>query len=175
MCTTSRSWESPKEANGSGLDSGREEFDRLGGRHRFDVPGFEAEHADAGHELALELGVVEIGRDHAAVRDFAGRGDRELHDHLALQLRQLAQRTAVERIDRGLVAVEDDLDLLAAARGPAARPGAARRGPRVADLVRKRRHRRAGRVTLEVAGAAAEAGREISGIDAAAADAGAGR
>src|SRR5688572_23190564 len=160
MCTTRRPLGSPKEANGSGLDSGRKEFDRLGGRHRFDILGFEAEHADAGYQLALELRFVELGGEYATVRDRARRGDRELNDHLALQLRQLAQRTAVERVDRGLVAVEDDLDLLAAARGPAARPGAARRGPRVADLVRKRRHRRAGRVTLEVAGAAAEAGRE---------------
>ncbi len=112
---------------------------------------------------------------HAAVRDLARRGDRELHDHLALQLRLLAQRPAVERVDRGLVAVEDDLDFLAAARGAAARAGAARRGPVVADLVRERRHGGARRVTLEVAGAAAEARRELAGVDAAAADAGARR
>ncbi len=103
-----------------------------------------------------------------------GRGDRELHDHLALQFRLLAQRPAVERVDRGLVAVEDDLDLFAAARGPAAGAAAARR-PVVADLVGERGHGRAGRMPLEVAGPAAESRRELAGVDAAAADAGARR
>src|SRR5687768_12023476 len=133
MCTAARpcGWQ---EANGSRLASGREEFDRLGGRHRFDIPGVEAKHADAGDELAFELHVAEFGGDDAAVGDLARRGDRQLDYHLALQLGLFAQRPAVERVDRGLVAVEDDLDLLAAAGGAAARTCPARLRAIVSDL-----------------------------------------
>src|SRR5215510_11548850 len=123
MCKAGPSrWQEP---NVSRLALGREEFDRLGRGHRLDVLVLEAEHADARDQLAFQLRVVELGRDDAAVGDLAARRDRQLHDHLALQLRLLAQRPAVERIDRRLVSVEDDLYLLAAARGLAARAGAA--------------------------------------------------
>src|SRR6516225_8878599 len=40
--------------------SGREEVDRLGGGDRLHVLGVEVEHANARHQLLLELGVVEL-------------------------------------------------------------------------------------------------------------------
>ena len=76
--------------------------------------------------LLLELRIVQLAGDDAAHGHFARGRDGEFQHHLALQLRLLAQRTAVQRVDRALVAVEDQLDLLAAARGLAAVAGARR-------------------------------------------------
>ena len=49
-------------------------------------------------------------------QDVARGRDRHLEHHLALQSRVVAQRAAVERVDRRLVAIEDELDLLAGTR-----------------------------------------------------------
>ena len=71
-------------------------------------------------QLLFELGCLQLGRDDAAADDFARRRDLQLDDHLALQARLFAQRPVVEGVDRALVALEDQLDLLDRARGLAA-------------------------------------------------------
>src|SRR2546430_11984182 len=51
--------------------------------------------------------------DDAAHGHLTGWGDGELEHQLALQLRIIAQRPGVQAVDSSLVAVEDQLDLLA--------------------------------------------------------------
>src|SRR2546430_14689215 len=65
--------------------------------------------------------------DDAAHGHLTGWGDGELEHQLALQLRIIAQRPGVQAVDSSLVAVEDQLDLLARAGGlaPATATGGA--------------------------------------------------
>src|SRR6185369_15850508 len=58
----------------------------------------------------------ELARDDAQVGDRARRRDRELQDDLALQARLVAQRAVVDRVDRALVALEDETHVLDRAR-----------------------------------------------------------
>src|SRR4029077_5684373 len=71
-------------------------------------------------DLALELRVLQLARDHAAHGHFAGRRDGELEHQFPLQLRVVAQCARIEAVNASLVAVEDQLDLLTRARGLAA-------------------------------------------------------
>src|SRR5690348_16684432 len=100
--------------------SRREEVDGFRCRNLFHVLGFEAEQLHPRNDLLFQIRVVQLARNDLAVGDVARWRDRELQDQLALQLRLLAQLAAVESIDCTLVAVEDQLDLLAGARGLAA-------------------------------------------------------
>src|SRR5690606_9449426 len=95
--------------------SAREEVDRLRRRDRLDVPRLELEQHHALHELLLEVRIAELRGHDLAGRHASVRRDREAEHDLALERRVLAQCAIVERIDRALVAVEDALDLLAAA------------------------------------------------------------
>src|SRR3954470_7403511 len=97
-----------------------EEIYRLADGEWFDVGRLEADQAHARHDLLLELRIVELARDHATHGDLACRRDGEFQHQLALQLRLVAQRAAIERIQRALVAIEDDLDFLARTRRLAA-------------------------------------------------------
>ncbi len=56
---------------------GREEIDWLGGRDRFNVPGFEAEHAYSLYQFALEFRVAQFTRYDFAKRYFARGCDRQ--------------------------------------------------------------------------------------------------
>ena len=58
--------------------------------------GLEVEQPHHGDDLALEVRIVQLARDHAAHGDVAGRGDRELQHQLALQLGVVALRARVE-------------------------------------------------------------------------------
>src|SRR5262245_46450902 len=88
--------------------SGREELDRLGGRHRRDVAAREPEHLDPRGEFALELGVAELARDDPAIRDLTGWRNRDLEHDFSLQRRLVAKCARVDRVDRRLVAVEHE-------------------------------------------------------------------
>src|SRR5215471_15673519 len=114
----------------------REEVDRLGGSDGVDVLGIETEQAHQRDDLALELGVLELARDYAAHGDLAARGDGELQHQFPLQLGVVTQRTGIQAVDASLVAIEDQLDLLARAGGlaaAAARGGSARIEARFGD------------------------------------------
>src|SRR5580704_6313950 len=98
-----------------------EEVDGLRRGDGLDVLWLEAEQLYPQHDLALKLRIVELARYQPAHRHLARGRNRELQNELALQLRPLAQRAAVEGINRALVAVKDELNLLARARRFAAR------------------------------------------------------
>src|SRR5690606_36158870 len=152
--------------------SAREEVDRLRRRDRLDVLRLELEQYHALHELLLEIRIAELGGDDLASRHASVRRDRQAQDELALERRVLAQRSAVERIDRTLVAVEDALDLVPAARRPIGRA----RGGRRAARGRERRDRALDlrrRAAREPAAAGVAA--QCRGVDAAAAAPGARR
>src|SRR5262245_50531955 len=100
---------------------GREEVDRLAHGEWFDVRRLEAELPHARHDFLLELGIVELTRNHAHVGDLTRGFDPELEHEFALQLRLVAQRTAIDVVQRTLVAIEEQLDFLARTRGLAAR------------------------------------------------------
>src|SRR5690348_10067645 len=108
----------------------REELDRLRGRDRFDVARLELEQQHALHELALEIRIAELGRDHLAGSYTAVGCNRETQDDPALQRRVLAQRAVVQRVDRAFVLIEHALDLLTAARALPALAAALRRAAR---------------------------------------------
>src|SRR6516165_8615105 len=101
-------------------NSGREEVDRLGGGDGIDVPGVETEQAHKCDDLALELGVLELARDHAAHGYLAARSDGELQHQFPLQLGVVPQRAGVQAVDAPLVLIEHQLDLLARAGSLAA-------------------------------------------------------
>ena len=82
------------------------------------------------------------------------------------ELRLLAQRAAIERVQRALVAVEHDLDFLARARSLAAVAGALHAAAGVRIETRAVLNLRRG-VRADGAGAAAEAARHVGGVDAA--------
>src|SRR4051794_7008470 len=92
-----------------------EEVDRLGRRDGLYVASFEAEGLHSRHQLAFQLLIVQLAGNDPAVRDLTRRSNRDLEHHFAFQLGAVAQRAAVEGIDRTLVAIEDQLDLFAAA------------------------------------------------------------
>ena len=95
---------------------GGEELDRLGRRHGRDVAGLEAEHPHARNELALELGSLsslETTRQSVTSPDGAMVTSRTT---LPCRRRLVTQGPAVERVDRRLVAIEDELDFLARVR-----------------------------------------------------------
>src|SRR6185437_14343561 len=103
-----------------------------------------------------------LARDHTAHGHFAVRRDGELEHQLSLQLRVVAQRARIEAVDTTLVAIEDQLDLLARARGLA--PAPARGGPagieaRLGDAGAHRRGLVAGERARPAAEAAAGIGR----------------
>src|SRR5690348_11150462 len=79
-----------------------------------------------------------------------------------------AQLPAVERVDGALVAIEDQLDLLAAAGGLAARARAGR-AARIQPLAREPGAHRRRLMAGERAGARAETAADAGGVDAAAA------
>ena len=96
--------------------SGREKVDRLRRRDCLDVPRLELEQQDSLHELLLEIGIAELGRHDLAVGHSAVRRDSQAQHELAFERRVQAQRAIVQRVDGALVAIEDTLDLLTAAR-----------------------------------------------------------
>src|SRR5262245_63240091 len=98
----------------------RQEVDGPGAGHHIDVLGPEVELLDAGEELAFEFGRFQLARDDAQIDHLPRGGDLQLQHHLALERRIVAQRTVVDRVDRTLVALEHELDLLDRARGLAA-------------------------------------------------------
>src|SRR5512139_1682357 len=91
----------------------RQEVDRvedLGGGHAFLRTEVELEHAL--DDVLRERLRVQVGRLHAAGGDVTVRFDGEGQNHLAAQARVDAQLAVVDAIQRCLVLVEDDLDLL---------------------------------------------------------------
>src|SRR6202042_2417554 len=98
----------------------REEINRFGGGDAVDILGIEVEQAHQRHDLGLELRILELAGNDATHGHFACRGNGELEHQLALQFGVVAQRARIETVDAALVAVEDQLDLLARARRLAA-------------------------------------------------------
>src|SRR6185312_17409615 len=103
---------------------------------------------------------------HAAGADLTRRFDLELEHQLALQLRLVAQRAAVECVQRALVAVEDHFDFFAGTRCLAAGAGALHvaAGVRIETLAVLDLRRG---VRTDGTRAAAEAAGEIRRVDAA--------
>src|SRR5258707_1565272 len=97
-----------------------QEIYRIGHHHRVHCSRAEIELFDAQEHLALEIGRAQLARDELAVQYLPRGRDRELHNDLALESRVLAQRAVIERVDRTLVAIEDQLDVLDRARRLAA-------------------------------------------------------
>src|SRR5689334_18430233 len=110
---------SSPEASGS-----REEVDGLADGQRLDVRGLEADQPHARDDLLLELRILEFARHHATHRDLARRRDGEFEYEFAGKFGLVAQRAAIQRIQRTLVAIEHDLDFFACTRSLAARAGA---------------------------------------------------
>jgi hypothetical protein len=92
------------------------------------VLGAEIELPDACQQLAFQFVGLQVAGHDAAVHHLAAGRDLQLQHHLALQRRVVAQRAVVQRMDRALVAVEDQLDVLDRARRPGGRTAAARPG-----------------------------------------------
>src|SRR6185436_15227056 len=90
----------------------------------------------------------------------------EFEHHLARELRLVAQRAAVERVQRALVAVEHNLDFFTGARRLAAGAGALHLAAGVRIEARPVFHARRG-VLADLAGATAEAARQAGVVDAA--------
>jgi len=104
--------------------SGREELDRLCRGHRRNVPCREPEHPDPRDELPFESASpssLETMRQFVTSPDGC---DRHLEHDLALKGRVCRATPTVDRVDRRLVAVEHELDLLARPCRPAALAGA---------------------------------------------------
>src|SRR5690606_8195424 len=76
----------------------------------------ETEHLDPCHELALQLRIVELARDHLAAGNCALRRNRQLEHELALQIRIFAKRPSVDRVDRAFVPIEYERNLFLAPR-----------------------------------------------------------
>src|SRR5258708_9023255 len=108
--------------------SRRQEIYGIGHHHCVHGSRAKIELLDAQEHLALEIRRTQLARDELAVQYLPRGRDRELHHDLALESRVFAQGAIVERVDRTLVAVEDELDVLDRARCLAA-PAAAQRAP----------------------------------------------
>src|SRR6266852_2512617 len=106
--------------------SRRQEIYGIGHHHRVHGSRAKIELLDAQEHLALEIRRTQLARDELAIQYLPRGRDRELHHDLALESRVFAQGAIVERVDRTLVAVEDELDVLDRARCLAA-PAAAQR------------------------------------------------
>jgi len=143
----------------------RQEAHRPRDRHRLHVLGAELERLDARQRLALQVGRLQLAGDHAQVGDLARRRDLQLQHHLAPQRRIRAQQAVVDGVDRALVALEHEADLLDRARRLAAGgalQGAASTAAGAAGHVFDQRGRAAGEAAAAVAA-------ETGGVDAAAA------
>ena len=133
------------------------------------APNVERPHAL--DDLLRERGRVHVRRLQLTQRDAAVRLDREPQHHLAAQRRIVTQLAVVQAVQRGLVAVEDDLDLLvgaarerAVARAPT---GGAVLARRAADRIRDAAD--VDSVERPSSTAAADVTAEGGGVDAAAA------
>src|SRR5512139_4094700 len=91
----------------------RQEVDRIEDlRSGYALLRTEVELEHALDDVLRERIRVQVGRLHAAGGDVTVRFDREGQNHLATQARVDAQLAVVDAIERRLVLVEDDLDLL---------------------------------------------------------------
>src|SRR5262245_44585386 len=147
--------------------SGRgQEIDRIEDRERGYVLGSEIEGVDAVDDLGRELRRPHVRGAQLAERYAAVGLDPEAQDHLALQRGIVAQLSVVEAVERGLVAVEDDLDLFVRAADRRALPrahAAARTAAAAGDRARRARdldtrQLRAAAVAATAAHAAAQRG-----------------
>src|SRR5262245_37948823 len=115
--------------------SGGQEVYGIRYHHRVHGSRPEIELLDAHQQLALEIRRAQLARDELAVQHLPRGRDGQLHHDLALERGIVSQGAVVEHVDRALVAVEDELDVLyrsrsfpasSAANCPAAaRPAAA--------------------------------------------------
>ena len=90
----------------------RQEVHWPGDDHHIDILGTEVELADAGQQLGFQLRRAQFARLDAVVDHVAPGRDVQLQHDLALQAGRFAQRALVIRLDRALVVVEDQLDVL---------------------------------------------------------------
>ena len=108
----------------AGRSAGRQEVDRIDDRDRRNsFLGTEVEGLHPRDDAACELRRLHVGGFDLAERDRSIRLDRHAKDDLPAKGRVASECAVVESIERGLVPVEDDLDLFVGAGRRRAAPG----------------------------------------------------